>query len=126
MDYLALRVADLPDPYVPSEKKECGHCHQPVWVSKAAYTATPSLPIICTRCADLEGQIGVRTEDQEKSKVIHIARDVVNSDRPGDFVRFLFSSFLHADREHFELLRPIVQKVIAEYGYNCTCPGAAA
>ena len=48
-----MRTADLPEPYVPAEKRGCSECRCGVWVSPGSARAAKrlGLAIICMPCA---------------------------------------------------------------------------
>lgn len=52
--YVALRVAERPEPMVPSRRMTCCDCGQPVWVDPVAYAPMklhdPDLRVLCGRC----------------------------------------------------------------------------
>ena len=56
--YVCFRVADKPEPYVPSDKGKCQDCQQEVWYSKYVYENDPFIRkmvddgnIVCVQCA---------------------------------------------------------------------------
>jgi len=64
---------------------------------------------------------GIRTEEQENSPELHIVKDVLTSTRPGRFVECVFEGFQIADRDNFEIMRPIVRYLIKKYDFKCDC-----
>lgn len=50
--FVGMRVADLPEPYVPSVNWTCSECASAVWVSKMLVKeAFATDKIVCTQCA---------------------------------------------------------------------------
>jgi hypothetical protein len=43
------RIADMPDPKVPSVQQRCALCHGPIWVSKKAAVDWPKVCLPCVR-----------------------------------------------------------------------------
>ena len=68
----------------------------------------------------------MRTQEQEESREIHIARDVLNARRrEGDFLLYLMRAFVWADTQNFEVLKPVIQEMVEKYDLKCTCePGS--
>jgi hypothetical protein len=62
----------------------------------------------------------VRTEEQEDSYELHVARDSADQ-RHGAFVKHLFFAFENADTDNFEILRPAVRAIVRKYDIRCTC-----
>ena len=61
--------------------------------------------------------MSVRTEEQEDSIEIRIARNYLNK-YPNDnnsFLHLIFMAFCKADRQNFELLRPVIKILIDKY-----------
>lgn len=72
--------------------------------------------------------IGVRTYEQEDSYELHVARDYVNwksgllrNVPEPSFLTAFFEALIKADRDNFELLRPVAKELIKKYGLVCTC-----
>ena len=63
----------------------------------------------------------VRTEEQENSAALHIVRDAYKTTIQGSFLDYLFIAFMKADRENFDILRPVVKHLILRYNLKCTC-----
>ena len=64
--------------------------------------------------------MGIRTEEQEHSRVLHIARDTYNSNH-GEFLKSLCFAFMKADPLNFEILREPMELIVRKYGLKCTC-----
>lgn len=65
--------------------------------------------------------MGIRSEEQENSKELHIARDVIDS-KHGDFLKLFCKAFAKADPMNFQILLPSMQLFIVKYDLKCTCP----
>jgi len=62
----------------------------------------------------------VRTEEQEDSYELHVARDSADQ-KHGHFVKYLFYALENADVDNFEILWPVLQTIIRKYNIRCTC-----
>jgi hypothetical protein len=53
--HVAARVAELPEPYVPSQRRKCATCGEEVWVADGGLALADSIRILCVQCvlADL-------------------------------------------------------------------------
>lgn len=51
--YIAMRIADLPEPYVPSTRLRCEDCKEPVWVSNENVGFALDGNVLCVKCARL-------------------------------------------------------------------------
>jgi len=49
--YVASRVSDLPNSYVPSFKVPCSECGEDVWISEKMEKYWSTMKIVCTVCA---------------------------------------------------------------------------
>ncbi len=47
---LAVRIAEMPEPAVPSVRESCSTCAAPVWIEKHNRARFPELPICCYEC----------------------------------------------------------------------------
>lgn len=65
----------------------------------------------------------MRTEEQESSYELHVARDTSRQDH-GAFVEYSFLAFQNADTWNFEMMRPFIQGVIKKYDLRCLCDPA--
>ncbi len=56
--YIALRIADLPVPHVPSERLRCSDCDEPVWVDPIRHASVKlshaAVRVLCSRCHPVE------------------------------------------------------------------------
>ena len=66
---------------------------------------------------------GVCNEEQMDSAERHLIIDHNNSTDPESksFLFYVMMSFLKADRENFEILRPAIRVLIEKYKITCTC-----
>ena len=48
--YLAMRVSELPVPYVLCERGKCSECEEEVWLDENARRIWESMPILCMAC----------------------------------------------------------------------------
>lgn len=65
-------------------------------------------------------EAAVLTEAQDRSRELHLARDHAPA-LHGAFVHHLLLAFVNADRQNFDLLFPVMEKIIEKYGLKCTC-----
>ena len=56
------RVADMPDPKVPSVRQKCAHCHAQIWVANWSPVGPPT---VCLTCAT---HFGASTARRSESK----------------------------------------------------------
>lgn len=48
--YVCCRIAELPEPYVPSIRERCARCNEPVWVDRKHPAFAASMTIVCQEC----------------------------------------------------------------------------
>jgi hypothetical protein len=52
--YVAIRTADLPSPYVRSQRMACSDCAEKVWIDPVVFALLklrhPSLRVLCDHC----------------------------------------------------------------------------
>lgn len=51
--YLAMRVSELPVPYVLCQKGKCSECEEEVWLDENARRIWESMPILCMTCIEV-------------------------------------------------------------------------
>ena len=63
--------------------------------------------------------MSIRSEEQESSYELHVARDSTEENH-GIFISSVLQAFEHADPQNFELMRPFVRALIRKYDIKCS------
>jgi hypothetical protein len=60
------RIADMPEPKVPSVRRQCADCHARIWVAKGAPAGPPKL---CLKCVTGAAARAIRRDKFEQQRL---------------------------------------------------------
>lgn len=78
--YAAIRIEELPDPQIPSERGTCESCHAPVWIDPGGIAAVERMEgseplVMCLPCAARvapDAQLAMTPEQRERLRKLGV------------------------------------------------------